>query len=579
MSNKTYKYKPLAENEIRLIQFRRTSQCSSISTLVECKLYHRSLDSTVEYNALSYAWGDATVTELIALDGINFHVTKNLAAALKVFSESEQTVSSPLWVDALCINQSDITERSIQVLKMTEIYQRAKEVIVWLGPCSLAVEVALMKLSGLQQILEPAITELVRNTGKAPWRDVLSVSLEQLRNYMDPNASGGSQFWSGLDDLYDLPWWKRTWILQEVASATKFRFICGTLSFDVGFMRTADHCIRAVSRDPKSASLEFVSTFKMRHIFRVIGFKDACQVDGRLLNLLSLGRLGGATDPRDKIYAFLGLATDVEDGSLAPNYHFSQWRIFTQVAIWYILKYNNLDIFSHCFPNNLGSDNLPSWVPDWSLPILPSGFQKATQSNGRLVNSYHASKDNLVYQPRETMEIFGQAYLRTNGINMGHIKHLSTCVEDEVGTEVQRSWMPLNKSEIYKWTGETLDMAFRRTIVGDLCPTTGSRGFAYDSEWPKNGNFLSPAVGALGITQNRRLAHTENGLIGLVPRQTQVGDSVFILLSGSVVYVLRSTEEKRYALIGEAYFHGMMDGEAIEKLQQGEFKLERIILE
>lgn len=192
MSNESYKYKPLAGNEIRLVQFVRTSQRSSTSALVECKLCNTPLDSIIEYHALSYVWGDPKITELIILDGVDFHVTTNLAAALKVFSESEETASNPLWIDALCINQGDIAERSIQVAKMTEIYQRAKEVFVWLGPCSPSIEFALMKLSGLAQILRPAITELVRNTGRSPWRDVLSMSLEQLRNYMDLHAEGAN---------------------------------------------------------------------------------------------------------------------------------------------------------------------------------------------------------------------------------------------------------------------------------------------------------------------------------------------------------------------------------------------------
>jgi len=62
----------------------------------------------------------------------------------------------------------------------------------------------------------------------------------------------------------------------------------------------------------------------------------------------------------------MGLATDISPGFLTPSYFFSTEKVYTDVILWYIAKYNNLDIFGHCFPNP-ELDNLSSWVPDWSL--------------------------------------------------------------------------------------------------------------------------------------------------------------------------------------------------------------------
>jgi hypothetical protein len=83
------------------------------------------------YSALSYTWGDPTVTEEISVDGSPMQVTTNLKAGLKALRA--QAILA-VWIDALCINQEDILEREQQVLRMQTIYSKAAEVIIWLGP-------------------------------------------------------------------------------------------------------------------------------------------------------------------------------------------------------------------------------------------------------------------------------------------------------------------------------------------------------------------------------------------------------------------------------------------------------------
>jgi Heterokaryon incompatibility protein (HET) len=87
-----------------------------------------------DYEALSYVWGDPLIRENIELDGVEFQVTTNLHAALRHL----RWVTRPrlLWIDAVCINQTNPAERSKQVSLMTEIYKHAKQVIIWLGESS-----------------------------------------------------------------------------------------------------------------------------------------------------------------------------------------------------------------------------------------------------------------------------------------------------------------------------------------------------------------------------------------------------------------------------------------------------------
>src|SRR5947209_18101723 len=98
----------LAEGQIRLLLLRGGSG----SDEVDCDLLIVSLDDQIEYEALSYVWGDARDTKPIRLCGQPFHVTVNLEPALRNLRQTDRPCI--LWVDALCINQRNVFERNKQ---------------------------------------------------------------------------------------------------------------------------------------------------------------------------------------------------------------------------------------------------------------------------------------------------------------------------------------------------------------------------------------------------------------------------------------------------------------------------------
>jgi hypothetical protein len=116
-----FAYKALSEdkNEIRLLRIYKKKPTSD---QIECDIFHVSLDSTPSYNALSYAWGHPLNPKVqISLSGCAFMVRQNLWEALhQIRSESEELM---IWIDAICINQSDLAERSEQVCKMKSIFE------------------------------------------------------------------------------------------------------------------------------------------------------------------------------------------------------------------------------------------------------------------------------------------------------------------------------------------------------------------------------------------------------------------------------------------------------------------------
>lgn len=100
-----------------------------------CSLFVYTLNDLGErphlYEALSYVWGDASDTKEIKIAGCPINVTANLYAALRHLRNHH--FDRILWVDALCIDQSNEEEVATQILMMAQIYSHGVRVIVWLG--------------------------------------------------------------------------------------------------------------------------------------------------------------------------------------------------------------------------------------------------------------------------------------------------------------------------------------------------------------------------------------------------------------------------------------------------------------
>lgn len=125
-------------------------------------------------------------------------VTANLFAALKALRET--TEPTTWWIDALCINQDNIEERRLQVLRMTSIYRSAVRVVAWIG---------------VERPGEPSLQELLS-------------SIKNLLQSNEPSPISIAYF----RDLLSRKYWRRVWIIQEIAMATEIRVVCGRSSVD-----------------------------------------------------------------------------------------------------------------------------------------------------------------------------------------------------------------------------------------------------------------------------------------------------------------------------------------------------------
>ena len=95
----------------------------------------------LHYTALSYTWSGPVSQCSIIIGGVPLHITENLELALRRIRGLDRPKN--LWVDAICINQNDNEEKSVQVLLMGDIYANAARTIVWLGEQSADSDVAM----------------------------------------------------------------------------------------------------------------------------------------------------------------------------------------------------------------------------------------------------------------------------------------------------------------------------------------------------------------------------------------------------------------------------------------------------
>jgi hypothetical protein len=142
-----------------------------------CELRNYSLQRsslrTHLYEALSYVWGDRDNTLSICVDKNQFQVTVNLySALLRLRDHSFERI---IWVDAICIDQSNLEERKQQVQLMAKIYSNAHRVIVWLGEQTVEIQGALevIQLAANEELTERSKKETkqqaILNLLQNPW--------------------------------------------------------------------------------------------------------------------------------------------------------------------------------------------------------------------------------------------------------------------------------------------------------------------------------------------------------------------------------------------------------------------------
>lgn len=305
---KAFKYTPidLEGPTFRLVILRKGNGPEIECDLFDAWLHERGI--VIPYEALSYTWGDIDMVKSITINGRKLDVTKNLYMALwHLRFPVEDRV---LWIDTICIDQTNKDERSHQVRQMANIYNQADLVIFWLGEATHETDVLMdsLELMQLESVNHPCRNW---NTSDERWLELWLAVQPTLKKRHSDLATDQLL---GLEFLLGQSWFKRVWILQEVAGAKAAVVCCGTKRVAARIFGLAPSLIGAIPSPHCQAVLDIMSGPSRQYSW--------WSRERYLYTLLRKFQGSHSTEPRDMIYALLGMSSDARQiDYLAPDYN------------------------------------------------------------------------------------------------------------------------------------------------------------------------------------------------------------------------------------------------------------------
>ncbi|KAG0648879.1 Heterokaryon incompatibility [Hyphodiscus hymeniophilus] len=555
-----YEYSPLdpARNEIRLLQLpplspSRTWNDAQLAAInnTEATLIHVSLGETPEYEALSYRWSPYNDAALIIIDSYSFWISSTLKSALEQLRVP--TKSKLVWVDALCINQKDPEERNDQVSKMRRIYSQATEVIAWLGDSTHFAPGTFSLIQDLYDHIEDS-----------PY--VEGVLLDNKNDRQ----------WSELTWILGLEYWKRIWVIQEVNSAPKMTLRYGTQTIDWEVFATVQNKISLSANARTYARGHEINLWQtiLNGGPKVLNL-PASDDPGppSLSKVLTFFNSHLSTDPRDMVYALIGVTSARDDPMMQIDYSSSVRQVYISVIDYVLKREVKLDVI--CGKLTWTSiPNLPSWTPDWASGFLRYFRPMIVRPLG--AKSFSASKD----LPAQATIDTDRGLLRARGFRLDAVSVLGqptnlqgTSNFGNMVVAVLGWYEMLEITDDDDDTAGYYEAAFLKTI---MCDTDGNDpkllkrilgAFARigsNVEVPvplrlaKHESVLFESVSwveswmrfACGCLTGRRFFVSEQGLMGLCPENYQDGDIIAVLLGCAVPLLLRPFDEGDFELVG-----------------------------
>ncbi|PVH96903.1 HET-domain-containing protein [Periconia macrospinosa] len=460
-------------HEIRLLHIEYSS---SATAHIRCQLEVVKFSDNPQYEALSYVWGTDEPVNTIFINNEPFPVRQNLFSALKRLRSRSEPVK--IWIDAICINQENTGERNHQVRQMGNIYSQAQRVIIWLGEEEQGGNFALQHIKRWndslwsEQLLDTMATE------------------HELDMLFDPNA------WRAMALLFNRPWWRRIWVIQEVALSRSARLQCGSESCDWNdFLRA--RTLWSSFSEPQRSDLINEEEHAMIHnceydISIVIAILQNKSLNPSEMGLLSLIRLLNryeATDCRDKLYALLGIKQCV-DIIVNPDYDTSPSQVYTEFVRAFLRDKKRLSVIGG---GGIGhsrlepSISLPSWVPDLRRLDMIDDYCLFSAA-GDTEAAASISDDSM--------------YLSANGVLCCDIDTILPRPENR-DVILRSTWLrlALNQPQQCYPTGIPLLQAYFRTIIADSSRIgAGRTGFQATDETENFYDLVRSFLYLLGST-------------------------------------------------------------------------------
>jgi hypothetical protein len=647
-------YKPLAgEDQIRLL-------CLEPGEAGELKgkLLHVHLNGNPAYEALSYAWGPPVMPYSITLPNGILRITKSLFTSLiRLRRRGKRRL---LWIDQLCINQKDTREKNRQILLMRQIYSSASRVLVWLGEDDGNGRIALRLL---EEIGKADTLSLPTKSVSAAWVRANNLPASGDRTWFALLAfwrrpwfrrawvvqefvlardavmiCGDAKLgWKSFTRAYEkmiqyslLAWGTYdNWYIP----AQKAEAISGSISFTV-MMETkyslktnsmTANVIRSFSERDASALEEFTvsrwskvpglkelvmilrenpeATGPITQMYEQLveaNHPDSFNFRHSMCDLLMLFSKSEALDARDRLFAFLGLATDGGDISLRPDYEEPVGSVFLRYAKHFVRHGDGMKLLYQASGVSNREISIPSWVPNWTQPAF---FDHNPINMVARYNLSYKAAANTSLQIRladEEGEIV---------ISGGYVDKVSRTAVNYLGKpdlNDSSDWL-LKIRNFFKEadsfflgresyvTGEPLFDVQWKTLIGN---SSGEVTLTVPKDYGQQYRVSRQMLEGLGVGGSfpslegtnsyfkrlfitmmcYKLCETQAGLVGMVPLDTMVGDSVYIFTGGTLPFILRSSAGllSKYQVVGGCYIHGIMNGEVV---RSEKWKVEDVTLQ
>ena len=408
-------------------------------------------------------------------------------------------------------------------------------------------------------------------------------------------------------------------------------FICGSKSVPWDYVSRVSHAVQKYRWEPAQilallqVGYDYIDMDYPVNVVREIWKSQApvAEAECTLLKQLWHFKSRKCGDPRDKVFAILGICKDLKSGDVKIDYSAPVARVYSEVARFIIMRDRSLKLLSACQSYGSKIAELPSWVPDWNIESRYRPLRPISSWIGGDQNDMFNASGSLPAHVEFSTDL---QTMTVQGLVVAKISALGTHLENDGDTietpatqrkmfSLFQTWWPLAKAHTPDFTfnptptpnnsgdggGERRFDAFWRTIITDMnsfsqkadpdvegaqfrswmaLPSTAfePEDLIAGSNVQENLTFVASFQQA---TRNRRFFVTEQGYMGLGPRLMRPGDVVCVLLGSGVPFVLREgggVGGGWYGLVGECYCHGAMDGEAVRELDKGSDALRDFVI-
>lgn len=571
----------VSNNEIRILSL---WPCEGDENApIRCSFRVAKLVDHPMYEALSYVWGDTSNQLPICVSGgKTVNVTSNLHAALCQLRLRDK--ERFLWIDQLCINQQDDTEKIAQIKLMREIYSGCSCCIFWMGELRPDITTVEAKRTvELLQYLGRAGRASDPDSVPAPsWLDSFADfegSMKALQSIVPSNNN----------------WWTRAWTLQEAILPVNSIFQMGYLALPWGLVMDALETWVTKMPQVLNDSLIEPHLTTLNHLrSNTYWLALAREQQDPLLHGAFKWRSRMATLPHDNIIALMGLwPPETLPLSAACGYDMPADEVFCAFTADMIIHTQGLQplMFDPRLEDDAATPNIPRWTIDMLQRTRKGSFEWRhifcydwySADGGRQLDLELLQK-TWVENPR---------ILGLRGILADEIERVEPGLTWE-GPVVQRPDKQLLQQlrvwadaagvrkdkggcRYYPGCVYTRHEAFGRLMLGDLVTEHQQLPQAWASNedveaawsWAESGEQSRLWRDDLSyMPMNQSLFVTRKGRIGLGHWETKPGDQVWILFGGRVPFILRTRADGKdpgYDFVGWCYVQGIMRGELFAK--------------